>query len=151
MKVTAGVRALEYLAGHGVMTLATHGDEGPWAAAVFYVNRGFDLYFLSSPRARHSANLAANPAAAATVQEDYADWTAIKGIQLEGVVEPLSGEDAVHAQALYAAKFPIARLDGTTPTTIAVALSRIAWYRLAARRVYFVDNAAGFGKREAVL
>ena len=26
-----------YLADHHVMTLATHGPDGPWAAAVFYV------------------------------------------------------------------------------------------------------------------
>ena len=32
-----------YLAGHHVMTLATHGPEGPWAAAVFYAWTGRDL------------------------------------------------------------------------------------------------------------
>ena len=66
-------RALDYLAGHNVMTLATHGPEGPWAAAVFYVSDGFDLYFISSPGSRHSRNVAAQAAAAATVQEDYRD------------------------------------------------------------------------------
>ena len=35
-----------------VMTLATGGDQGPWAAALFYVHEGFTLYFLSSPAIR---------------------------------------------------------------------------------------------------
>ena len=81
--------ALDYLAGHHVMTLATYGPEGLWAAAVFYANDGFQLYFLSAGHTRHARNMAASPQAAATIQEDYADWAAIKGIQLEGTVRPL--------------------------------------------------------------
>ena len=37
MKLPAAVA--EYLARHHVMTLATQGGDGPWAAAVFYVQR----------------------------------------------------------------------------------------------------------------
>lgn len=83
--------AREYLAGHNVMTLATHGPMGLWAAAVFYVNDGWQLYFLSAGHTRHATNLAASPRVAATIQEDYADWEAIKGIQLEGTVRLLEG------------------------------------------------------------
>ncbi|MCP4360184.1 MAG: pyridoxamine 5'-phosphate oxidase, partial [Chloroflexi bacterium] len=72
-------RTLAYLRDHNVMTLATNGPEGLWAAAVFYVNVDFRLYFLSSPTTRHSLNIAARPAVAATIQEDYGDWLAIKG------------------------------------------------------------------------
>jgi uncharacterized protein len=148
---TPEARALEYLASHRVMTLATHGDEGPWAAAVFYANVGFDLYFISSPGSRHIRNLAMASAAAATVQEDYADWRAIKGVQLEGAVEELAGEDAVRAQALYGEKFPIVQHTPATPAPIAAALDKVCWYRLAAKRAYYIDNAAGFGHRDRVL
>ena len=44
--------ALEYLRAHRTMTRATAGKAGPWAAAVFYVNDGFDLIWLSEPGAR---------------------------------------------------------------------------------------------------
>ncbi|MBX3613624.1 MAG: pyridoxamine 5'-phosphate oxidase family protein [Burkholderiaceae bacterium] len=54
-------RVLAYLGEHRVMTLATQGRDGPWAAAVFYASEGFDLYFLSSPSTRHCADLSANP------------------------------------------------------------------------------------------
>lgn len=144
-------RALAYLAGHHVMTLATQGAEGPWAAAVFYAHDGFDLYFLSSPGTRHCRNAAADAAAAATVQEDYADWREIRGVQLEGRVTELDGEEAAKAQALYGAKFPVARLTEETPAAIAAALAKIRWYRFCATRAYYIDNAAGFGKRETVL
>lgn len=42
-------QVLQYLQTHNVMTLATIGPEGPWAADVFYVNEGLNLYWLSHP------------------------------------------------------------------------------------------------------
>ena len=53
-------QATAYVEGHNVMTLATHGPEGVWAAAVFYANDGFTLQFLSAPSSRHSRNIAAS-------------------------------------------------------------------------------------------
>ncbi len=144
-------RALDYLAAHRVMTLATHGPQGPWAAAVFYASRGFDLYFLSSPRSRHAGDLAADGRAAATVQEDYAGWCDIRGVQLEGRVEQLFGSDQAEARALYGTKFPLAAGAGSAPDPIAAALARVHWYRLVATRAYFVDNSLGFGHRDQVL
>ena len=74
----------QYLQRHHVMTLATCGVDGPWAAAVFYVNVGPTLYFLSSPSSRHCRHLGHDPRCAAAVQDDTGDWTQVKGIQLEG-------------------------------------------------------------------
>ena len=83
MSDEARARALAYVAGHHVMTLATHGPEGVWAAAVFYAHDSFRFVFLSAGHTRHAQNMAAAPDVAATIQSDYDDWTAIKGIQLE--------------------------------------------------------------------
>lgn len=96
-------------------------------------------------------NLAANPAAAATIQENYSDWRDIKGLQLEGVVELLAGEDEARAREIYASKFPVASPASEAPGPVAAALARVACYRFSARRVFFIDNSAGFGKREEVL
>ena len=144
-------RAVEYLAGHRVMTLATYGPEGPWAAAVFYANDGFDLYFISSPASRHSRNLATYAAVAATVHEDYFDWREIKGIQVEGTVEPVSGAEEARVRGLYGKKFPIAADLAAAPAAIVAAFAKVRWYRLTAVRAYFVDNSAGFGHRDQVL
>ncbi|WP_220635248.1 pyridoxamine 5'-phosphate oxidase family protein [Georgfuchsia toluolica] len=75
---------------HHVMTLATSAA-GPWAAAVFFVNDGFGLYFLSAATTRHRMNLAACPRAVDTIQEDCKDWQQIRGVQLEGPVSELHG------------------------------------------------------------
>lgn len=141
-------RALAFLEAHHVLSLATAGEEGPWAAAVFYASRGFTLWFLSSPSSRHARNLAASRRAAATVQDDTDDWRAVKGLQLEGAVRLLQGAEAEEARALLGARFPV--VAGGGPPEIAAALARVGWYRLTPQRLYLVDNAAGFGRREEV-
>lgn len=146
----ARVNAQAYLRAHNVMTLATHGPEGVWAAAVFYVHENFDLYFLSSPSTRHSLNLAANPRVAVTIQADYDDWRAIKGIQLEGNVTRLEGLEQARAILLYGKKFSIVGNIARAPAEIARAFSRVAWYRVTPTRVYFVDNSQAFGHRDEI-
>ena len=56
-------RVLALLGEHHVMTLASVGADGPWAAAVFYAHDDLRLYFLSAPTSRHAVNLAAEPRA----------------------------------------------------------------------------------------
>lgn len=140
-----------YLANHHVMTLATQGSNGPWAAAVFYAWVDGALIFLSSPKSRHGANLAQDGRCAATIQEDYSDWQQIKGVQLEGRVELLHGDAAARARAAYAEKFPIAGPLALIPPAIAEAFARVSWYRLAPDRLYFIDNAKGFGHRDELI
>jgi len=143
-------RAAAYLASHHVMTLATHGAGGAWAAALFYANEDFRLYFLSSPASRHCANIALDPRVAVTVQEDYADWSAIQGIQMEGVAAELSGEERAHAQRLYAARVPLLARLAEAPAAILEAFARVHLYRIEPRRIWFIDNSAGFGHRDEV-
>ena len=132
------------------MTLATHGPLGVWAAAVFYVNDGFTLYFLSSPASRHSQDIEATHRVAATIQDDTHDWRAIKGIQLEGRAERISGEEQAHALLRYGQKFPLVGNFAVAPVEIAKAMSRIAWYKITPERLFFVDNSRSFGHRDEV-
>ena len=132
------------------MTLATYGAEGPWAAAVFYANDGASLIFLSSPNTRHCQNLAQDSRCAATIQEDYREWPEIKGIQLEGRVIELQGEEEQHARQLYGEKFPVVGPLARVPPAIVKALARVRWYRLVPVRLHFIDNSQGFGHRDAI-
>lgn len=150
MAEVARARALAYLQSHHVMTLATHGSGGPWAAAVFYVSEGFTLYWLSAPSSRHSLDLARNPGIAATVQEDYADWPAIKGVQLEGSASELSGAEAERARALYGEKFAVVGKLAQAPASIVAAMAKVRWYRIVPQRLYFIDNSVAFGHRDAI-
>ena len=143
-------KALAYLENHNVMTLATAGPDGLWAAAVFYVNSGFNLYFISSPTSRHSQNIAHNPQVAGTIQEDYSDWPEIKGIQFEGQVRRIKGTEQVQALGNYGAKFPIVGNLKQAPTQIVKAMSKVSWYRVQPTKLYFVDNSIGFGHRDEI-
>lgn len=151
MAQVARERVLEYLRGHSVMTLATHGEEGPWAAAVFYASDGCTLYFLSAPGSLHATQLAHNPRVAATIQEDQPDWARIKGVQLAGVASELAGEEARHAQRIYGAKYPFVGNAARLPQAIAAALARVHWYKVVPERLYFIDNSVAFGHREQVI
>lgn len=139
--------ALAYLQGQQVMTLATAADGDRWAAAVFYVAVGFDLHFLSAGHTRHARHMASDPRVAATIQENYRDWSAIQGIQLEGSVTLLAGEDAAAVQDLYRARYPF--IAGADPQ-LQRALLRVSWYRLAPQRLYFIDNSQGLGHRDEI-
>ena len=140
----------DYLAGHHVMTLATQGADGPWAAAVFYASDGNRLLFLSSPTSRHCRNLVQDPRCSATIHENYDDWRQIKGIQLEGVVIEPHGEEQRHARWLYTQRFPIVGNLAAAPAALISALARVRWYILLPKRIYFIDNSRGLGHREQI-
>jgi uncharacterized protein YhbP (UPF0306 family) len=139
-----------YLSGHHVMTLATHGADGPWASAVFYAGDGASLIFLSAPNTRHCCNLALDSRCAATIQEDYREWSQIKGIQLEGRVVELQGDEEKRAQHLYGEKFPIVGAVAKVPPAIVKALARVRWFRLVPEHFHFIDNSRGFGHRDEI-
>jgi uncharacterized protein len=141
-------RVRSYLREHHVMTLASLGDEGVWAAAVFYANDGFAMYFLSPPTSRHCRNLGGNPRVSAAIHEDYTDWREIKGVQLEGIASVLAGEEEQIARRIYAAKFPIAGKQA--PASIVKALAKVRCYKLLPERLCFIDNSAGFGHRDEI-
>jgi uncharacterized protein YhbP (UPF0306 family) len=139
-----------HLHAHHVATLATNGAQGVWAAAVFYVHDGWDLYFLSAPSSRHCLNLAHSAQVAVTIQSDHADWPSIQGVQLEGVVDELSGDAEARARLLYGQKFPLVGTLAQAPAVIVQALAKVRWYRVAPRRLFFIDNSLGFGHRDEI-
>lgn len=138
-----------YLREHHVVTIAT-GGEDLWAAAVFYVSDGYTFYFLSSPASRHCRNLAANAKVALTVQEDYADWPEIKGVQAEGIATEISGTEEDRARRLYGEKFPLVGKLALAPAAIVKAMAKVRWYKVVPTRLYFIDNSAGFGHRDEI-
>ena len=148
MTDTLREQALAYLESHNVVTLATHGVQGPWAAALFYVSDGFNLYFLSAATTRHIVNLKTQPQVAATIQEDYTRWTDIRGIQLEGIARPVAVDEQAKVIGWYQQKFPI--VGEQAPEEIARAMAKITWWRLTPERVYFIDNSRGLGHRDEV-
>jgi len=152
----AGLRriVLDYLDCHHAMSLATVGSDGlPHAAALFYINRGVTIYFVSSPLSRHGVNLAQNAHASATINEDYADWHLIKGIQMEGMVKAVGGIWENGRLALsFVKKFPDVADFFSTPQRLGEKIfskvEGVRFYELIPSRIYFIDNARGFGHRD---
>lgn len=147
-------QVLDYLKNHNTMTLATCAGESPWAATVFFASDDLRLYFFSSPESRHCQNLAANRRVAVTVQEDYSDWRAIKGIQLEGRVELVDGVVAkAKALAIYALKYPevIKRFTDPASGVFHQAFLKVKFYCVVPEKLFFIDNAQGFGKRQELI
>lgn len=141
-------RILALLEEHHVMTLASAGAEGPWAAAVFYAHDNLRLYFLSSPTSRHAECLAADPRAAATIQRDYDDWPGIRGLQMSGSVRAVAAADEARVRALYQQRYPLIGGGAGVPRKILEALQRIRWYELVPEDIYLIDNTLGFAHRE---
>lgn len=138
---------IAYLQAHQVMSLATTGIDGVWGAAVFYVNDGFELYFLSAGHTRHAQNMHTRLQVSATIQEDYKDWANIQGIQLQGVVMQLEGVARQKCIDYYLAKYPF--LAGDDPQ-IETAVSKVNWYKLTPTQLYFIDNQKGLGHRDEI-
>ncbi len=143
------LRAL--LASQRVMTLASIGAQGPWAAAVFYAERFDDdrlsLVFVSSPSSRHVAELEADARAAASIHGDAADWRTLQGAQIAGRVRALDGAALHAAQQAYASKFPQIGDPARAPEPIARAFAHVRWLALDVDRVFVTDNAVSFGQR----
>lgn len=169
--------ALKHLENHNTMTLATAHENRPWAATVFYANKGFTLYFLSDPAsAQHCKNIAQNPYVSVTIDEDYPlkeadDWRKVKGIQMEGIARIItSEEDMAEAVRIYAGKYPFVapylklimspfprivsfldKLIKKLPLTPSfTAVSTTNFYQVVPTSVWFVDNEKSFERREEV-
>ena len=141
-------RVLAFLGEHHVMTLATVGAAGPWAAAVFYAHHDLKLYFLSAPSSRHAENLAANSRVAVTIQRDYDDWPGIRGLQCEGEVREVEAAEQARVRALYQERFPLIGGGAGVPRKILEALDKIRWYEFRPDEIYLIDNTLGFAHRE---
>jgi uncharacterized protein YhbP (UPF0306 family) len=145
---------LQYLEAHNTMTLATCSEAVPWAATVFYASDDLSLYFFSAPESRHCQNLAVNARVAVTVQEDYKDWRQIKGVQLEGRVSLVDSMiEKAKALAVYGRKYPEVLKLFTDPASgvFYKAFLKVKFYRVTPEKVFFIDNAQGFGKRQELI
>lgn len=138
---------LDYLSAHNTIVLSTYGEDGPWATPVFFVNRGFRIYYLSEPTSMHSRNLQQNPLISASITEDYSDFRKIQGIQLRGhafVVESL--KEKAEASVSYFQKFPAAKRIIQTPASFK-GVSKALWYCIIPQFLKFTDNSNTFGER----
>ena len=128
----------------------------PHAATLFYVNRGFEIFFVSSPASRHGLNVTQNSQVSVTIDEDYDRWRLIKGIQMEGRVTAVGGIWENGRLALsFVKKFPDVADFFSSPQRLGEKIfskvEGVKFYELSPTRIYFIDNEHGFGHREELL
>jgi len=143
---------IKYMDSFTTMTLACCHNDTPWAAPVYYARQGFDLIFFSSSDSRHSTNLAANPGASAAIYGEYRRWQEIKGLQMEGIVEPVTGTLAkAKAMAIYLKRYPFVKEffsdPGALSSQVVSKMTRVSLYVFRPRSIRYLDNQGGFGNR----
>jgi Pyridoxamine 5'-phosphate oxidase len=78
------------------MVLGTADESGrPWVSPVYYAPSGYaELYWVSSPRAQHSRNLAVRPELGIVVFDSQAPVGEGQGVYMSAVAEELEGVEA---------------------------------------------------------
>lgn len=138
-----------FLGEHTTLALATRGDSGTAAAALFYAeDTGLNLYFLSEPTSEHIVNVSACPEVSLVIAADCQDWQQLRGVQIKGRCIVLEEEERARAEGVYLKKFPFV---GENPMLRRrVGISGI--YGVRPRWIRLTDNRRGFSdKREWVL
>ena len=138
-----------------IMTLATAGEGGPWAAPVYYLFHGGGFYFFSNPRSRHISDVFQSGRAAASIHDNSEGWADIRGVQMEGRIdEPGGSVESIKACFLYVKRFSfikelVGRDSGLEIEKLEKAFNA-RWYRFLPERALYMDNSIEFGFRERV-
>lgn len=135
-----------FLASQSTMALATAGDQDgrPQVTPLFFAgDEALNLYWVSSPDSRHSANIAGWNDVSAAIYAPTWDWAGIKGVQIAGNAQAVTdGEERRHALRVYSAKFPFVKdqfMDLIESSVFYVL--RPTWLR-------WLDNERRFGYRQ---
>lgn len=126
-------RIARFVSEHHVLTLATAGEDGPYAAPLFYAYDAANLHFVfaSDPDTKHAGQMRANGAVAAGIALETDTVGKIQGVQIRGNVIAASDDDA----KIYFEVFPYARM-----------MRPVLW-RLEPFWMKLTDNRLGFGKK----
>ena len=144
-------RIVALIGAHHVLSLATHGREGPHATSLLYAHDGLALFWLSDPATRHSREIEAEPRVAVTIASDHADFSNIRGLQLAGTAARIASADrsAWHLSRL-AERYPFLSRLANAPPALQAAYARSAAYRFEPHRAVLTDNTRGFGHKETL-
>lgn len=140
----------DYLCDHNVLNISTHGESGPWSAAVFYAHEGLDFYFMTNPATQHGTDMTSAGVMAGSIHEDYASWREIKGIQMRGRVWVVrQGTQKKRGLKAFFRKFCFAEafLRGGIPDALRDRMRNIELFCFRPDLVLWLDNSTGFGNR----
>ncbi len=129
-----------------VMTLAVAWQEGAWSSPVYflYLNKAF--YFFSGPDSRHIRGAIENKGrAGASIFADAHSFIEIRGLQMEGIIEPLGkSKEALGAAVAYLKRFSISHEKGNALSFIERQY-RARLYKFLPHRLVYMDNRVAMG------
>ena len=130
-------KILEFIAEHHVLTLATAVNNQPYCANCFYVYLPHEncFVFSSDTDTKHGSDALANSYVAASIVLETETIGKIRGLQINGTLQPVSDELKGKAKLAYLKRFPYAILKQTTLWTLQVEFFKMT------------DNRLGFGKK----
>jgi len=96
----------QYLSEATLMQVATSKDNQPWTCSVYFVyDSALNLYWISTPKRRHSQEIRENSKVAGTVVLPHTPGQDVRGLQFQGIATELKGKEALPAMLLYAKRF----------------------------------------------
>src|SRR4051812_12246746 len=99
--------AFEDLQAPEVMFLRAASKSGdPPVSPMFYACDGRKIYFSAPPGSETDRWLKENPIAEIAVSEMPSEWLKATGLQIEGPVTELDGDEEAHAGELFKARYP---------------------------------------------
>ena len=126
--------AYEFLGSHELLTLATASTDGkPHATPIFYVSDRATLHFALAANSTAARNLADNPRASIGIgdaPDPGQSWEDAKGVQIDGKVVRLDGDDASAAAEQFRSRYP----------HLGDAVTAGPFYRLDPEDVRYVHN-----------
>jgi nitroimidazol reductase NimA-like FMN-containing flavoprotein (pyridoxamine 5'-phosphate oxidase superfamily) len=138
LEADAGLRAA--FAANRYMVLGTADERGnPWVSPVWFAREGFDeLFWVSSPQARHSRNLAARPQVSIVIFDSQVPVGSAAAVYLRAIAQELTGAELDRGIQVFARE---SAAQGLRPWTLAdvAAPARHRLYRAA------VGGARGVG------
>ena len=145
------VRIEQFLEAHHVMSLATAGESGAHVVSLMYARIGFALCWMSDPATSHSRHLEREPRVSATIAPDYADFRAIRGLQIAGRAARIAAaSEADEARELLERRYAFLAGIAAGPPQLREAFDRASFYRLEPERITLIDNSRGFGHKETL-
>jgi uncharacterized protein YhbP (UPF0306 family) len=147
--------AAELIQKQSVVTLATSAKDQAWAAPVYYVYHKSGFCFFSDPGTRHVSEALEGGQASASVHAPSFDWREIRGLQMSGRVEHVSGKiEALGIIGAYLKKFSFIEEFFTPGNDLDMAAFesrfRVKLYKFTPSLAYYLDNKIRFGFREEV-
>jgi nitroimidazol reductase NimA-like FMN-containing flavoprotein (pyridoxamine 5'-phosphate oxidase superfamily) len=101
-------RARAVIDANKYLTLSTADADGrPWATPVYFTPDGYtDLYWVSSPEARHSRNIAARPEVAVVVFDSQVPIGGAEAVYLAATAGPVPDDELERCARLYSSRLP---------------------------------------------